>query len=1022
MQVTYPRGDQQKRRRVVERVDEYTIGKAIGKGNFAVVRLAKHSISNTKVAVKIVNKSRLDEDSVLKVDREIRILKTLAHPHIIKLYEVIRTEQYTYIVTEYAGHGEVFEMLMEKGRVEEAEARRLFQQTSAAVAYCHARGIVHRDLKAENLLLDAHNDVKLIDFGFSNFQQPQSLLSTWCGSPPYAAPELLLGKEYDGMKADVWSLGVVLYILVTGGFPFPGHSLDKLKRAVLAGQLKIPYWVSVECSDLIRKMLTFHPGKRYSIENVVQHRWFVIDESPKMQQLIRESMNSGLHPDTPSSPRLNPTVMLFMQQHTKWTEDQIIDEVKKKNYESSILATYELLCDKVREAVDEAAEASSQPRRGSRGSIVSGKANVEMERSTPTISAHHLAKLSLSANADDDSERSDTSDADDASSPGCSWAQRHAMQLSTVVGAEQPSACNNRAELRRHTLCAADPTLPLETLLLAQQIPAGSPLAAAAAAHAAAAAALVAHSPANPFANTAIPTNLLALNHLPLYTYNRILPLPSLERRASAGEALFPVNGYEQLLGTQPAINGLMPMSHCPPSSQTPLHVERRASAGEALFPVNGYEQLLGTQPAINGLMPMSHCPPSSQTPLHVERRASAGEALFPVNGYEQLLGTQPAINGLMPMSHCPPSSQTPLHGSPLTGSEHNLERWIFGSLERRASAGEALFPVNGYEQLLGTQPAINGLMPMSHCPPSSQTPLHGSPLTSVLTLEEEGERYLSQFGATKRNTVHCVGSGDAPCSTSRFVRSPYSKHNGSERRSSWTSSSQHASLVTPQQQAQLERLYKQTVAGGSDQLNAIQQLQREFQQLRASTQASPITTRTPSSLLDSSSCSLQCAPRISITDENNRCLTHPSSSTTFDPVSMFEKQAEKIVFGQRPATAIGFASTPDSCSPEQCFSPCETTAKSIVSSLEIHQVLHQLRNALDNLHVAYEETPSPLSETHRICVDNGDTGRVEIGVSSVPLSISQIKSKVDFVCSGIDIMSCGHLCSQLISKLNLPT
>ncbi|VDM24396.1 unnamed protein product [Toxocara canis] len=851
------------------RVDEYTIGKAIGKGNFAVVRLAKHSISNTKVAVKIVNKSRLDEDSVLKVDREIRILKTLAHPHIIKLYEVIRTEQYTYIVTEYAGHGEVFEMLMEKGRVEEAEARRLFQQTSAAVAYCHARGIVHRDLKAENLLLDAHNDVKLIDFGFSNFQQPQSLLSTWCGSPPYAAPELLLGKEYDGMKADVWSLGVVLYILVTGGFPFPGHSLDKLKRAVLAGQLKIPYWVSVECSDLIRKMLTFHPGKRYSIENVVQHRWFVIDESPKMQQLIRESMNSGLHPDTPSSPRLNPTVMLFMQQHTKWTEDQIIDEVKKKNYESSILATYELLCDKVREAVDEAAEASSQPRRGSRGSIVSGKANVEMERSTPTISAHHLAKLSLSANADDDSERSDTSDADDASSPGCSWAQRHAMQLSTVVGAEQPSACNNRAELRRHTLCAADPTLPLETLLLAQQIPAGSPLAAAAAAHAAAAAALVAHSPANPFANTAIPTNLLALNHLPLYTYNRILPLPS---------------------------------------------------------------------------------------------------------------------------------------------------------LERRASAGEALFPVNGYEQLLGTQPAINGLMPMSHCPPSSQTPLHGSPLTSVLTLEEEGERYLSQFGATKRNTVHCVGSGDAPCSTSRFVRSPYSKHNGSERRSSWTSSSQHASLVTPQQQAQLERLYKQTVAGGSDQLNAIQQLQREFQQLRASTQASPITTRTPSSLLDSSSCSLQCAPRISITDENNRCLTHPSSSTTFDPVSMFEKQAEKIVFGQRPATAIGFASTPDSCSPEQRFSPCETTAKSIVSSLEIHQVLHQLRNALDNLHVAYEETPSPLSETHRICVDNGDTGRVEIGVSSVPLSISQIKSKVDFVCSGIDIMSCGHLCSQLISKLNLPT
>uniref|UniRef100_F1KTV3 Serine/threonine-protein kinase kin-29 n=1 Tax=Ascaris suum TaxID=6253 RepID=F1KTV3_ASCSU len=868
MQVTYPRSDQPNRRRVVERIGEYKIGKTIGKGNFAVVRLAKHSISNTKVAVKIVNRSRLDGESVLKIDREIRILKTLTHPHIIKLYEVIRTDQYIFIVTEYAGHGEVFEMLMEKGRVSEAEARRLFHQTTAAVAYCHSHCIVHRDLKAENLLLDAHNDVKLIDFGFSNFQQPQSLLSTWCGSPPYAAPELLLGKEYDGMKADVWSLGVILYVLVTGGFPFPSHSLDKLKRAVLAGQLKIPYWVSVECSDLIRKMLTFHPGKRYSVENVIQHRWFVAEQSTKMQQLIRESMNSGLYPDTPSSPRLNPTVMLFMQQHTKWTEERVIDEVKKKNFESSVFATYELLCDKVREALDEAADVCAQPRRGSRGSIVSGKVNVDIQPSTPTISAHHLAKLSLSTNADGDSDKSDTSDADDASSPGCSWAQRHAVQLSTVVGGEQMPAFGNRAEVRRHTLCAADPTLPLDTLLLAQQIPAGSPLAAAAAAHAAAAAALVAHSAANPFANTAIPTNLLALNHLPVYTCNRILPLPS---------------------------------------------------------------------------------------------------------------------------------------------------------LERRASAGEAVFGVSGYEQLLGTQPAVDGLLPMNQCPPSSQTPLQGSPLTSVLTLEEEGERYLSQFGATKRNTVHCVGGADSSSSASRFVRSPYSKQNNSERRSSWTSSSQHASLVTPQQQAQLERLYKQTVAGGNDQLNAIQQLQREFQQLRASTQASPITTRAPSSLLNLS-CSMQCAPRISITDENNRCLTHPSSSTTFDPVSLFEKQAEKIVFGQRPATAIGFLSTPDSCCPEQRFSPCETAAKSIVSCLEIHQVVHQLRSALNNLHVAYEETPSPVNETHRICVGNSDTGRVEIGVTSVPSSINQIKSKVDFVCSGIDIMGCGHLCSQLISKLNLPT
>lgn len=150
------------------------------------------------------------------------------------------------------------DMLMDKGKQPEDEARRIFQQIVSAVAYCHANGIVHRDLKAENLLMDKENNIKLIgnsyshlrnwhfsDFGFSNYQKNDSLLSTWCGSPPYAAPELLLGQEYDGRMSDVWSLGVVLYILVTAGFPFPGDSVDKLKRAVLADHLKIPFWVSV---------------------------------------------------------------------------------------------------------------------------------------------------------------------------------------------------------------------------------------------------------------------------------------------------------------------------------------------------------------------------------------------------------------------------------------------------------------------------------------------------------------------------------------------------------------------------------------------------------------------------------------------------------------------------------------------------------------------------------------------------------------------------------------------------------
>ncbi|VDN59851.1 unnamed protein product, partial [Dracunculus medinensis] len=429
------------------RIGEYKIGKTIGKGNFAVVRLAKHRIANAEIAIKIVDKNFIDEENLLKLEREISILKILSHPHIIKLYEIIRSDNYIYLVTEYANRGEIFELLMEKGRLDETDARRYFQQIVSAVEYCHSRGIVHRDLKAENLLIDSQNNIKIIDFGFSNFQQSNLLLSTWCGSPPYVAPELLLGKKYDGRKADIWSLGVVLYILVTSGFPFPSDSLDKLKCAVLAGQLNIPYWVSVECADLIRKMLVFSPLKRFTIAQVIQHR----NESSKNQLYLGSNFCS----------KLNPIVMVFMQQHTKWTEEQIIDEIVKKNFDGPIFATYELLCDKLAESINDNKDCP-QIRRGSRGSIVSGKANVETETSAPTISAHYLAKLSLSTG--NDSDKSDTSDTDESCSSSRSWIQRHSAQFGFVSGIEQPTLCSNRHENRRHTLYAGNIS-PLESCL-----------------------------------------------------------------------------------------------------------------------------------------------------------------------------------------------------------------------------------------------------------------------------------------------------------------------------------------------------------------------------------------------------------------------------------------------------------------------------------------------------------------------------------------------------------------------------
>ncbi|CAG9577109.1 unnamed protein product [Danaus chrysippus] len=254
-------------------VGNYQLEKTIGTGNFAVVKLATHAITKSKVAIKIIDKSRLGEDNLKKTFREIAIMKKLRHPHIVRLYQVMESSHTLYLVTEYAPNGEIFDHLVSKGRMPESEAARSFSQMVAAVGYCHSSGIVHRDLKAENLLLDKDMNIKLADFGFSNEYTAGSPLSTWCGSPPYAAPELFEGRQYDGPKADIWSLGVVLYVLVCGALPFDGCTLSELRAVVLSGKFRIPYFMSQECEHLIRHMLVVEPERRLSLRGVARHRW-----------------------------------------------------------------------------------------------------------------------------------------------------------------------------------------------------------------------------------------------------------------------------------------------------------------------------------------------------------------------------------------------------------------------------------------------------------------------------------------------------------------------------------------------------------------------------------------------------------------------------------------------------------------------------------------------------------------------------------------------------------------------------
>ncbi|CAD6193042.1 unnamed protein product [Caenorhabditis auriculariae] len=376
---------------------------------------------------------------------------------------------------------------------------------------------------------------KLSILGFSNVQEPNNMLNTWCGSPPYAAPELLLGNSYDGLKADIWSMGVLLYILVTGGFPFPSDSVDKLKRSVLSGQVKIPYWVSVECADLIRKMLVLNPARRYSIQNVIQHRWMNGGEMKRVQpspsMLLDAVPSSSLEIRTTS--KLNPTIMLFMQQHGRWTEEQIVEAVLKKDFESPIYATYELLCDKVGRTTGEGSH-DDHPRRGSRGSILSGKANIDEPPLTPTISAHQLAQLNLSS-PDCDSDDSSNSDlCDDSPSSSLLRHKGHEKQFGLAAGLEVQG---NRNEHRRHTLCASEQILSPNMMA---QLPASTfyqnshlnaPMFGG-----------MSTMPEGEAANFMNPVMLPTLGNIPLTEYAQMLPVPNNERRASAGETMFPTS------------------------------------------------------------------------------------------------------------------------------------------------------------------------------------------------------------------------------------------------------------------------------------------------------------------------------------------------------------------------------------------------------------------------------------------------------------------------------------------------
>uniref|UniRef100_A0A8C2QFQ8 non-specific serine/threonine protein kinase n=1 Tax=Cricetulus griseus TaxID=10029 RepID=A0A8C2QFQ8_CRIGR len=179
-----------------------------------LVKLGVHCITGQKVAVKIVNREKLSESVLMKVEREIAILKLIEHPHVLKLHDVYENKKYLYLVLEHVSGGELFDYLVKKGRLTPKEARKFFRQIVSALDFCHSYSICHRDLKPENLLLDEKNNIRIADFGMASLQVGDSLLETSCGSPHYACPEVIKGEKYDGRRADMWSCGVILFALL----------------------------------------------------------------------------------------------------------------------------------------------------------------------------------------------------------------------------------------------------------------------------------------------------------------------------------------------------------------------------------------------------------------------------------------------------------------------------------------------------------------------------------------------------------------------------------------------------------------------------------------------------------------------------------------------------------------------------------------------------------------------------------------------------------------------------------------
>ncbi|KAK6929883.1 Protein kinase domain [Dillenia turbinata] len=270
---------------------KYKMGRLLGRGSFAKVYQAQSIADGSKVAIKVIHKAvTVDASMEPRIIREVAAMRRLQHPNILKIHEVLATKSKIYLVMELATNGDLFNKIAKRGRLTESSARRYFQQLVSALNFCHQNGVVHRDIKPQNLLLDEQGNLKVSDFGLSALPElNKTLLRTACGTPAYTAPEVVSRRGYDGPKADAWSCGVILFVFLAGFFPFDDSNLVTMYQKIQRKEFTYPPWISKSAKWVISQLLDPNPKTRISLHNLMNSSWFKKSLNLKTQRSLGDS-------------------------------------------------------------------------------------------------------------------------------------------------------------------------------------------------------------------------------------------------------------------------------------------------------------------------------------------------------------------------------------------------------------------------------------------------------------------------------------------------------------------------------------------------------------------------------------------------------------------------------------------------------------------------------------------------------------------------------------------------------------